>query len=112
MDKPAWTEGPWEVRKAKTLTDGVLDYGIGADINHAGYCIAEVFGRVDEDCYPPAEATAHLIAAAPDLYKALEDVMDWITNWSPPFTDDDEWPDTKARVDAALAKARGETDDG
>lgn len=52
---------------------------------------------------------AHLIAAAPDLYAALDEVMGWISNWSPNFTDDPEWQETQARADAARKKARGES---
>lgn len=97
MDKPAWTEGPWFVRERPT-DDGlaVIEDGRANGL----FPITCEWGE------------AHLLAAAPNLYKALEDVMDWITNWSPPFTDDDEWPATKARADAALAEARRETDDG
>lgn len=46
--------------------------------------------------------------AAPDMLAALEEVMDWIGNYPPDFLSDDEWPDTQDRVDAAIAKARGE----
>lgn len=33
---------------------------------------------------------------------ALRNVNEWITNWSPDFTDDPEWPSTRSRIDAAL----------
>lgn len=56
-----------------------------------------------------SEANARLIAAAPDLLEALQEVMGWISNWNPNFEHDDEWPETRARVGAAIAKARGET---
>jgi len=39
-----------------------------------------------------------------EVVRALKEVMDWIDNWDPNFIDDDEWPETKARVDAALAR--------
>ena len=51
---------------------------------------------------------AALVAAAPDLYAALEGALDWIDNWSPEFTQDPEWPEAHANMRAALAKARGE----
>ena len=47
-------------------------------------------------------------ASAPALYEALDEVMSWISNWSPSFTDDDEWPETRNRAVAALAQARGD----
>jgi hypothetical protein len=37
------------------------------------------------------------------LEEALRDVLDWIDNWSPSFTQDDEWPASKARVLSALS---------
>ena len=58
-------------------------------------------------CDVYVEANAHLISAAPDLLDALKDVMAWIDNWDPSFTDDDEWDDTDNKVDVAIAKAEG-----
>lgn len=43
--------------------------------------------------------------AATEVVEALKEVMEWIDNWSPPFTDDDEWPATQAKVFAALRSA-------
>jgi len=36
------------------------------------------------------------------LHDALTEVMDWIENWSPNFTEDDDWPDTEQKVTDAL----------
>ena len=36
------------------------------------------------------------------LREALTEVMEWLSNWNPEFTDDPEWDDTKAKVDEAL----------
>jgi Xaa-Pro aminopeptidase len=44
-----------------------------------------------------------LIERAEQLEAALREVMEWVRNWSPNFTDDDEWPETKAKVEAALS---------
>ena len=55
------------------------------------------------------EKVLNVLAAAPDLLEALEEVMAWIDNWYPPFCEDDEWPDTNAKVVAAIAKARGQS---
>jgi transposase-like protein len=49
-----------------------------------------------------------LIAAAPDLLEALNRVMSWIDNWSPEFTNDEEWPQDRDAARAAIAKATGE----
>lgn len=53
------------------------------------------------DMIKTQEANAHLIAAAPDLYEALEDVADLYQNTS------DENP-VALKIRSALAKARGE----
>lgn len=36
------------------------------------------------------------------LRYALAEVMEWVANWSPDFTDDPEWPDTAAKVKTAM----------
>jgi hypothetical protein len=51
---------------------------------------------------------ACLIAAAPDLLMALNQVMSWIDNWSPEFVYDEEWPADRDKVRAAIAKATGQ----
>lgn len=38
----------------------------------------------------------------PDAVEALREVMEWIKNWDPRFIYDDEWPETKAKVDRVL----------
>lgn len=50
-------------------------------------------------------ANVRLIAAAPDLLLALNQVMSWIDNWSPEFVNDEEWPADRDKVRAAIAKA-------
>ena len=40
------------------------------------------------------------------LEAALEDCYAWIKNWSPSFTDEDEWDETETKIKAAL-KAEG-----
>lgn len=37
------------------------------------------------------------------VYEALHELFVWVQNWPPDFTDDDDWPDTEAKVRAALA---------
>ena len=43
-------------------------------------------------------------AGVAELVDALCDVRQWIDGWTPDFVQDDEWPDTAARIDAAIAK--------
>lgn len=92
-----YTPGPWEVRKAKQPVDGAFDFAIGADFGDSKHCIAEAFGMVSEGCPAPAEANARLIAASPDMLKALEKIASG-------------WPGTEASTIAihAIAKAKGE----
>lgn len=76
-----WTPGPWVVNRERGIR------GAGGECVASTYCA----GPVDD---------AHLIAAAPDLYEALEDLAaDMIVHM------DDL---TIAVVHNALAKARGE----
>ena len=49
-------------------------------------------------------ANAHLIAAAPDLFEALENCAEWIKRHSPA----DDWPLCWTKAGAALAKASGD----
>lgn len=88
---PKWTPGPWVV-------DDALDVVVRGTTNIVALCF-----RTN----PQGEANAHLIAAAPDLYEALEMVRD---------ADDDARADglnglnalARRRIDCALTKARGE----
>ena len=41
---------------------------------------------------------------------ALQEVMDWVENWSPNFTEDEEWPETESLVKAAFALRRALAD--
>ncbi len=97
MSDTKFTPGPWRYTKAAPSGDrGIHAEGTGifaeayADIRHAG-----------ENNAAEAEANARLIAAAPDLYAALDLVLavdpDGAGIW-----------DAQNAARAALAKARGE----
>ena len=43
--------------------------------------------------------------AVPALLEALEEVMEWIDNWTPDFVQEDGWEETGAKVEAAIAMA-------
>ena len=83
MSERKWTPGPWAVRDARGIR--------GAN----GECVASTY------CAAPAE-DAHLIAAAPELYAALErSVKAWTS-------DPDRMGPMIRQAKAALSKARGE----
>jgi hypothetical protein len=63
-----------------------------ATTDNGGHPVEEIFDHEQQ------LANAHLIAAAPDLYEALEYIL----------TANDGEPDRFDRAHAALAKARGE----
>lgn len=98
-----WTPGPWTARRAAAPNDGEYDYGIGAEVDGRLQCIAEAFGRCGVTSFPPAEANANLIAAAPDLYEALVEARERMVGSSPGLKA------LIAKTDAALSRARGET---
>jgi hypothetical protein len=82
MTERKWTPGPWSI--GSDLTFGPNGWGVGVIVAaNTGDTIAD----------------AHLIAAAPDLYEALDALYESDT---PP--DFELWMKAKA----ALAKARGE----
>ena len=78
---------------------------IVADCDHDGniVCLAPETDFKSSDCWP---MRARLIAAAPDLYKALEALVDAVTDVGRPCISWD-CPELQA-ARAALAAARGE----
>ena len=94
MSKPAFTPGPWREKKG----DGVI-YEISrpykiATVGTGGKCTAEY------------RANIALMAAAPDMYEALKQVLGWIDSWETSFDDDPEWLETRHRIDAILSKVQ------
>ncbi len=88
MSEAKFTPGPWRVRFGN----------IGHVTAENGALVAKC-QRLTSLCN--LQANAHLIAAAPDLYEALERVIKII--------DDSPWCLKLTEERAALAKARGET---
>ena len=58
-------------------------------------------GLPDED-YEGLARAAIKATGVEQMREALIEVMIWIKNWDPNFVEDDEWPDTEAKIDAAL----------
>ena len=96
-DQPKWTKGPWPIKptgdfKRIVIGDGLVD-GPG------GYEVAEVYS---DDCdRDEAMANAHLIAAAPDLYAALDGLLGLLDAGS-------LYEPQAYAARAALTKARGQ----
>ena len=70
-DQPKWTKGPWAVERNKR-TWGWVDVvgpslGVGGPTQATDLTLADEVKRIAE---------AHLIAAAPDMYAALEAIRD------------------------------------
>lgn len=97
MSDVKFTPGPWEahVHPQKTWV-GAADASLGS------LAVADVspIGKAGDQVV----ANGHLIAAAPDLYSALERAARWLDCYCEPG---EVCPLHQAR--AALAKARGET---
>lgn len=106
-----WTPGPWEWRehaeREETHHDIVGPLPIGLNPLLRRYVVADTMNR--HHCVSPEEdhANAHLIAAAPELYEALEDMMGLVGVQ----ISAGHYEECCARVkkaQSALAKARGE----
>lgn len=97
------TPGPWCVScdDDMYIREEASDYII-ASISDGGHPEVELFGADTQG------ANAQLIAAAPELLAALQNVMSWIDNWFPNFAEDDEWPADRDRARAVILKAAGE----
>jgi len=109
MTESKFTSGPWEIDWPAVAALGKYERVlIGADGRNGGIYVAHAFG-------PHREANAHLIAAAPELYGALELLLDLdlymdgegvvqVRN-----ADSEEGRKAVGAAIDALAKARGES---
>ncbi len=104
-----WTPGPWSLGRNKS--DYMqIDGGLSRPQQHIG--LAKVVVAFDGDPYPQGEANADLIAAAPELYEALERLLKWVAPIAGDNHDKDREREEMASVEAAcsaLRKARGES---
>ena len=97
------TPGPWEARIWNGEEWPEKRWSVGR-VDDLGTCVC-----ISPRYADPTDLTdARLIAAAPELLDALREAWEWIDNWSPPFTEDDEWPSTAEKIKAAIAKAEGQ----
>ena len=89
----AWTPGPWEVHRANTTR-------LGWDV--------QTEGGKDLVAFNLREANAHLIAAAPELYAALDAALGALIECG--CDDNDMGASAIASARLALSRARGECD--
>lgn len=101
MGEPQFTPGRWRLF-AGAATESVRSFAVISPDD--GY--VATWGSFKS---PEAEANAHLIATAPDLYEALASLVR-SNNSGAPITDPIH-PRLWANAEAALAKARGEKAD-
>lgn len=98
MTKTQFTQGPWITAKA--------DRAIGIFSNgNATFFVAKAYG-------PDRAKNAHLIASAPELYEALEEIIDMNVQYAVDRYGDASKAEDMACVRvarAAISKARGET---
>ena len=94
------TPGPWKV---SPVLPGYYEWVRNSD----GHLVADCASILpSEEC----EANAALIAAAPEMLGALEDLVHDIEvyEFEGDFEDDDDFKTTVDKARAAIAKARGE----
>lgn len=101
------TPGPWMLPHFAN-PESKCDCGYVLNEDYMG-CIAEVKYSVDGDQadnppWPEAQANARLIAAAPDLLEALQELI--AMDEAQVFVKD-PWDASFAKAKAAVAKARG-----
>jgi len=110
MSKTTLTLGPW----GSVECDGSDDEGfeITSDIRAGRVPIAAIATGFEPEFDAEQEANARLIAAAPELLRALKKMLkehDIITDNDPSLRrGDDRWPNTAAAARAAITKAEGE----
>jgi hypothetical protein len=96
-----WTPGPWEVDDAGDVHSKHLGYAYSFVAISTGEDYGGYYGD-NADVDLQKKANAHLIAAAPDLYEALENLLN---DPGDDYIKTRHWDAARA----ALAKARGDT---
>jgi hypothetical protein len=97
MTDPNFTPGPWRVNKYGSI--GAGNFGIEPIV-----AVLEYFWDASHD----HSANGRLIAAAPELYAALSQLLHEVVQAGFDNAQDYNWPRSIADARAALYKARGE----
>ena len=100
MSGPQFTPGPWWTELDKVFVGTPPDYSLIAD--------ADPDCKGGHDGAEPMLANARLIAAAPELYEALSDIMENPLYQTAIGGNPNMVERLMERASAALAKARGE----
>jgi len=104
MSETKFTKGEWKAIEGISETDG-MRCGVTVTRGKTDYLLATIENGAPGDLCETEEANAHLIAAAPDLYGLVCGYRSYIAKM--PSGDLNEM--ILEKIDAALAKARGET---
>jgi cytochrome b561 len=98
MSNEKFTQGEWEVKSLNTHweTTGMTIYSTQVIAPSAGYIISSIDTK-DEKLLKMIQANAHLIAAAPDMYRLLEQLHGTL----------ESVPILQSEIESVLKKARG-----
>jgi hypothetical protein len=96
MGEATFTPGPWKAERCSNE----IEIGAETPAGHLSVAWVHLGAHPTASDVEDGKRDAHLLAAAPDLYEVLDEI---VTEWGFPNTP--KWH--KAR--AALARARGET---
>lgn len=107
MSEAKFTKGKWFIEKDANWNDDC--WAISAKRDSDGsvhHCFAEVVYKMEhEEKNEELEANAHLIAAAPDIYHSLKEIVDDARDYE---SRGGKLPSWVKSAEDALAKARGE----
>lgn len=105
MAETKWTPAPWKASKG--APDEPNRWLILADDAERPYLLATIENGQPGDCLETEGHTAALVAAAPDLYAVVADLIDFLEERGC-ACDFDHSPCVLCSAREALAKARGE----
>jgi hypothetical protein len=103
MSEKKFAKGPWEYAEGKVGPRYIHD-----DQSFGMICTVAWIEKYEGQSYYNHEANAHLIAAAPGLYEALETTLENIRSLGPAGALYDTYKPWEELVESALRKARGE----
>lgn len=92
MIKDKFTPGPWEVK------DDFYVHSVASNDKEYFICDSVGFGQ----SFSKARANAKLIAAAPNMFRLLKDIRDWVEGEGEPFQYSEEINQIIAKAEEAL----------